>query len=358
MAKSGLKHIDVGPELTKTEWESEESHELIHGTSFPGTPVERQLFYRGDEHKWYIYNGSEWVSLQGGGGMEIHGNEYHDPDFEEEGVAATLVETHRTTEVHTLDQPPDVHDNTKHSPDFATEAALATHEAATTGVHGAAAGVDILIAAVARSNFMMIPTAAGWTEVLTGAGNVRQEPMRNLVEILDVNAGSAFAYATAMGFNIGGVYGNINWDKHLYLIFNYAIVRSEAALNRRVQIEAKSPPVLGQLTAQGIGFQVIDLAITGESYGTARGTVSLGNMVLISGTNYELIQVVIELDPDTPAVKYYIDGSLAGSITNTDHIPSGLSTIGTRLKHSIDRADVGLAGVASVLFHGKIWQEF
>ena len=83
MAKSGLRHIDVGPELTKTEWESEESHELIHGTSFPSSPVERQLFYRDDEHKWYIYNGSAWVDLQGtgGGGMEVHGNEYHYPDF-------------------------------------------------------------------------------------------------------------------------------------------------------------------------------------------------------------------------------------------------------------------------------------
>lgn len=51
MAKSGFKHIDVGPELTKTEWENEESHELIHGTSFPASPAERQLFYRDDEHK-------------------------------------------------------------------------------------------------------------------------------------------------------------------------------------------------------------------------------------------------------------------------------------------------------------------
>jgi len=32
MAKSGLKHIDVGNELTKTEWESEESHELVRNT--------------------------------------------------------------------------------------------------------------------------------------------------------------------------------------------------------------------------------------------------------------------------------------------------------------------------------------
>jgi hypothetical protein len=84
LAKSGLKHIDVGAELTKTEWESEESHEVVHGTSFPSSPVERQLFYRDDEHKWYIYNASAWVWLGGGGGgMAVHGNEYHDPDFAE-----------------------------------------------------------------------------------------------------------------------------------------------------------------------------------------------------------------------------------------------------------------------------------
>ena len=66
MAKSGLRHIDVGPELTRTEWESEESHELVHGTSFPASPVERQLFYRDDEHKWYVYNGSSWIEVGGG----------------------------------------------------------------------------------------------------------------------------------------------------------------------------------------------------------------------------------------------------------------------------------------------------
>ena len=75
MAKSGLKHIDVGNELTKTEWESQESHELIHGTSFPASPAERQLFYRDDEHKWHIYNGSAWVDLQAtGGGVTDHGD--------------------------------------------------------------------------------------------------------------------------------------------------------------------------------------------------------------------------------------------------------------------------------------------
>jgi hypothetical protein len=134
LAKSGLKHIDVGPELTKTEWESEESHELLHGSSFPGSPVERQLFYRDDLHVWCIYNGTAWVDLQaaGGGGMAVHGNEYHDPDF-------------------------------------ATEAALAAHAAATTGVHGT--GSNHLALAPAASHLVRAFTK-GWTsgKYLKGAG--------------------------------------------------------------------------------------------------------------------------------------------------------------------------------------------
>jgi hypothetical protein len=152
MAKAGIRHVDVGAELTKTEWESEDSHELIHGTSFPSSPVERQLFYRDDEHKWYIYDGTDWVWLGGGsgGGMEVHGNEYHDPDFEQQGVAATLVESHRTTETHAQAQPPAEHGNESHNPDFATEAALSSHAAATTGVHGLKGAVDFSVYATSN----------------------------------------------------------------------------------------------------------------------------------------------------------------------------------------------------------------
>jgi hypothetical protein len=46
-----------------------------------------------------------WPSGSPGGGMEEHGNEYHDPDFEQEGVAAALIEAHRTTAEHTQPQP-------------------------------------------------------------------------------------------------------------------------------------------------------------------------------------------------------------------------------------------------------------
>jgi hypothetical protein len=64
MANAGIRHTDVGDQLTKTEWLSEETHELVHGTSFPASPVERQLFYHDTEHRWYIYNGSSWIPTQ------------------------------------------------------------------------------------------------------------------------------------------------------------------------------------------------------------------------------------------------------------------------------------------------------
>jgi len=109
--------------------------------------------------------------------MAVHGNEYHDPDFEQAGVAASLiashaaiddahhsrytdaeaeavaeaeVESHRTTEVHTLAQPPQAH-KTSHQNGGADEisleglsgesAELASHKGTTTGVHGVGASV-------------------------------------------------------------------------------------------------------------------------------------------------------------------------------------------------------------------------
>jgi hypothetical protein len=88
MAKSGIGHADVGDELSKTEWLSEESHQLVHGTSFPDSPAERQLFYRDDQHKWYVYSGSAWVDLTAGGGAPpAHASTHEDGGSDEISVA-------------------------------------------------------------------------------------------------------------------------------------------------------------------------------------------------------------------------------------------------------------------------------
>ena len=60
MAK-GIKHASVGTILSQAEWEADASHALDSGTGFPGSPTEGDLFYRTDEHLWYIYDGSAWT---------------------------------------------------------------------------------------------------------------------------------------------------------------------------------------------------------------------------------------------------------------------------------------------------------
>jgi len=51
---SGIKHADVGGELSKTEWESEETHELAKGATLPETPTESQLFFKTDDNHLYL----------------------------------------------------------------------------------------------------------------------------------------------------------------------------------------------------------------------------------------------------------------------------------------------------------------
>lgn len=68
MGERGIKHTSVGSGLSQSEWEQEDIHELDHGNSFPGSPVERQRFYRDDLHKWYQWNASTWKDLTASGG--------------------------------------------------------------------------------------------------------------------------------------------------------------------------------------------------------------------------------------------------------------------------------------------------
>ena len=50
----GIKHVDIGDELTKVEYHSEDVHELANGVTLPETPTEADLFYKTDDNHLYI----------------------------------------------------------------------------------------------------------------------------------------------------------------------------------------------------------------------------------------------------------------------------------------------------------------
>jgi hypothetical protein len=294
LAKSGLKHIDVGAELTKTEWESEESHEVVHGTSFPSSPVERQLFYRDDEHKWYIYNGSEWVWLGGGsgGGMQIHGNEYHDPDF-------------------------------------ASEAALASHASATTGVHGVGAGtiakvadiaVDSNLSAAAQDAIAKRHTQG--TDTALGAVGTKNPPI-DADKALYRNSESSDALVTSTWSQIksflktyfdtlyaksqiilhvylynGGTNQQLPSDKNVVVMLDTEVSDSESAFDSSVKAGAATATSAGHLidttlnpfVAGDVGRKVWNTTDDTYTYITAYNSasdVSVNDNIFTSGEGYK-----------------------------------------------------------------------
>ncbi|MBA7506122.1 hypothetical protein ES706_04802 [subsurface metagenome] len=130
----------------------------IHGTVFPPSPIERELFYRDDLHAWYQWNGAGWVNLHNPTIIE-HGNEWHNPNFATEAalsahIATTGAGIHGSTVVATPHRL--VHRdaagrsqiaNPAANPDIdnlgARDAAIAAHKDLTTGVHGVGAGAVV-----------------------------------------------------------------------------------------------------------------------------------------------------------------------------------------------------------------------
>jgi len=70
---------------------------VASGTSFPGTANAAELFYRSDQNKLYLYNGTSWVDLAATGG----GGTVADPDqitysYNEDGKVEVSTETYGT----------------------------------------------------------------------------------------------------------------------------------------------------------------------------------------------------------------------------------------------------------------------
>ena len=93
----GIRHKDVGGELTYDEFHAEDAHEIASGTSFPASPSEGDLFYRTDEHNWYQYDGTEWIGLLFASGSHPSGTLRLSDDGEETTTSLVYVKLQEVT---------------------------------------------------------------------------------------------------------------------------------------------------------------------------------------------------------------------------------------------------------------------
>jgi hypothetical protein len=254
------------------------------------------------------------------GGAEVHGNEFHDPDFEQQGVAASLIETHRTTETHTQPQPAAEHGNEKHaqtflySPlgadlDFDSYNIINTGPDTPYGLHKLAV--------------YLYPTNAGWYTATIGSASVAQLPIYISIASGATTLSSASAYTHPVG--LSQYVQSIDWTCafKFYLKGFTVTLNDPANENAWVHFVQTTTFPIGNLTARGIGLRVgyKDAGSPRELYicshdGAAYSELDTG----VNLTTDAVYSVEIVWTPGV-SIQAYLNGVLAG--TKTTNLPSG-----------------------------------
>lgn len=175
---------------------------------------------------------------------------------------------------------------------------------------------------LASGRYQPIPTSATWASTgNTGTATTTQATSYLQLRTGATNPSVAFGFTEVFGGMNNSSLLSVDFGKKFILGFGLSRVTAGASVVGRVQI--KNSSAAGPLAAVGLGIQINDLAMTGESYGSALGGVSLGNLTDGASTQIMIIHY--------PGVRteWWLDGVYAAQQTDTTKIPSG--TVGVRL---------------------------
>jgi len=196
-----------------------------------------------------------------------------------------------------------------------------------------------------------VPITGEWADGST-VGSVTVYPQYMLLNTGGAVAnqdGLAFCVAAFVNSSFGaGAYNLVDWDNKLIIAFDIArTVGDNAALRGRVQL--KQANAEGILAALGLGIEIQNLDIYGETYGGARSTVSLATTMTLDYT-YRIMLVF------TPGVgcDFYVNNQYTAQLTTVANLPSGLAGATSYWVCSIDNQAVAVDG-SMVVGPIKFW---
>ena len=181
-----------------------------------------------------------------------------------------------------------------------------------------------------QARTLELPLNGGWTDGST-VGSAVIEALRMILNTTAAANSDGLAYCVAAFLNDGGVaYDRVDWD-NMY-IWAFDVERhtgNHADLRGRVQLkEVNTEGILADL---GIGIEIQNYAIHGESYHAARATVDLG----VTMTATHTYRIMIVLIPGV-SVDFYVNGIYRGRITT--QVPDDLSDATCYFVASMDNA--------------------
>jgi peptidoglycan/xylan/chitin deacetylase (PgdA/CDA1 family) len=162
-----------------------------------------------------------------------------------------------------------------------------------------------------------------------------------------VTANSSGGMSTEM-IGFGGASGKMDWDRNFYL--EVTLCRKTANTEAVARLQIKNGVAVAALAEAGVGLEINNYALVGESYGTSRDTVALGNL---SDDVQARIGVHFRA---AKSVDFYVNDILTGSISTAGKIPTGAATA-TNIIHTHANGATGGADAYNYLMLIEMEQE-
>lgn len=201
-----------------------------------------------------------------------------------------------------------------------------------------------------RGNIFQVPTGYGWTAAVTNSGTTAATAAMFFSVATGTTANStARLYAAARGFSVvDGGYDKFNTAKKLYMLVD--LWRSSSDAQAVAHFHLKTATTEGVLAQSGMGIQIDNLALKGESYGSELGTVDL-NATLTNNTS---ARVAMVLYPGSK-IEWYVNGNLSGTQSTAAKIPTGEQAY--FFVYSIKNGAAGGVNAQFIINRIQLWQE-
>jgi hypothetical protein len=196
---------------------------------------------------------------------------------------------------------------------------------------------------------IVYPTAAGWsTSNVNGA--VTPQVSRIYMSTSVTASSRAMAYISLFDLNSGDIASYLtDWSKRIELSFTITRATADTEVIARVQL--KQANTEGILADKGIGVQISNYVMIGESYGAARGTTgTLKTLTTIQNAHVKIVVTSAE-------VEFWVNGVLIESLTG-NAIPTGLGGADGYLVISIVNGGTGGADAQLWVSNIQITQDW
>lgn len=188
-----------------------------------------------------------------------------------------------------------------------------------------------------------IPVCTGFTTVVTGTGSYAADGTTASVRSGATANSTGLAYISTYGLNSSAAQWGPDFTKRTILSVALSPISGDAVTIRYFQMGSYATAgTYGDLADLGFGIKMTGLAMVGESFGSERGEVALGNMV------DETFMLVIDHNPAAGRIDWYVNGVLKGSQTDTAKIPNATDTGVSRIVAAVGNGDT--AGDARLYF--------